>query len=124
MLVDDEDYFWIMAGRNRLIAIDEGRAGLCTFFILRGEQEVPRFYDRRCWTTPPDASEGSLIYVDKLVLYPLHRFTMALWHQLVGVFTERIPQWEQLTWYRPRPGQQSDRRYTLHRRLHAADLHG
>ena len=125
MLANVEDYYWIMAARGRLIAIDEGRAGLCTFFILHDESEVLQFYDRMTWTTPTDAEDGSLIYVDKLLLYPPHRFTIALWDQLVSTFTQRVPAWQMLIWYRPRPGQQADRRYTLRRRrdLDGANLH-
>lgn len=123
MGVDADDYYGRMAARHRLIAIDGGRVGLCTFFVLTDELEISRFYDRRCWTTPPDAEDGSVVYVDKLFLYKPYRFTKALWHQLEQMFTSRVPSWQILTWYRPRSGQQSDRRYTYRRRINATDLH-
>ena len=122
MLQDVEDYFWIMAARNRLLMVDGGRTALCTFFVLHDESQIPFFYDRRCWTTPSDETEGSLLYIDKLIMFSPHRFTRVLWEAIVKTLTERIPQWESLTWYRPRPGQQPDRKYTWRRRY--ADVHG
>ena len=109
---DAEDYFWIMAARNRLLMVDEGRTALCTFFLLQDESQIPRFYDRRCWTTPQDYPDGTLLYIDKLMA---HTFNQTLFRALVRTLTDRFPQWEQMVWYRPRPGQQPDRRYTFRR---------
>ena len=107
---DVEDYYWIMAARRRLIAIDGAGTGLCTFFVLQREEEVATFYDRKCWSTPPDHAEGSIIYFDKLVCT---HFTKALWQAITQRVTEVIPQWERFVWYRP--GQDADRRYTWNR---------
>lgn len=123
MLPEAEDYFLTMAGRNRLLSVDDGWTALCTFFVLQDETEIPTFYDRRCWTTPPDHATGSIIYFDKLISKTFNR---DLWRGIEEQITHRFPSWEQFVWYRPRPGQQSDRKYLYERRrsLDGADVHG
>jgi hypothetical protein len=116
-----EDYYWVMAARKRLIAIDGDSAGLCTFFVLQREEEIPAFYNRRCWSTPPDHAEGPIIYFDKLVAT---HFTRALFRLIERRVTEHHPRWERWVWSRPSPGQQPDRRYIYRRRMNGADVHG
>ena len=111
MLTEAEDYYWRMAARKRLLRIDEGRTGVCTFFLLDSELEIHDFYDRRCWTTPADHAEGSIIYIDKLIA---KQFDRNLWRAIEAEITDRFPGWEQAVWYRPR--QEQDVRYTFRRK--------
>ena len=115
-----EDYYRIMASRRRLLVVDGDAVALCTFFVLREDREIPTFYDRRCWSTPPDHAQGSIVYFDKLIST---RFTKTLWRAIEGRVTDVAPMWERFIWYRPCAGQAPDRRYTYRRRRHGAELH-
>ena len=112
-----EDYYWNMAARGRLIMVERQGlpALLCTFFVLRGEWELPRFHPRPMWTMPPDAPTGSVIYIDKLGGIQFNRQCI---RQIVSWMNQRLPMWETAIWHRP--GHGPDRRYTLRRR----DYHG
>ena len=121
MFQEMEDYFWKMSVRNRLLKIEteDGLTGLCTFFVLDSELEIPFFYDRICWTTPADHAEGTILYIDKILA---RAFTPVLQTEIERVLTDRFPLWEMAVWYRP--GQNADRCYTYHRRPHGAEVHG
>ncbi len=116
MLQEMEDYWWRMAAHHRLIRIDEGRTGMCTFFVLRDLHDVRRFHARSIWTVPQDYPDGTVIYIDKLMA---KIFDRNLLRAIERAVTDRFPQWEQAVWHRP--GQDWDRRYTYYNRraLHA-----
>ena len=115
MFPEADDYYDRMAARKRVIYGDlgDGRKLLCTFFVLQEEAELKTFYDRPCWSTPPDHHEGTIIYIDKLIA---SLFNKAVWTQIERALAETIPGWETAIWYRP--GQDIDRRYNYVRKYH------
>lgn len=112
MLQAIEDYYWIMAARGRMIRIDEGRTGLCTFFVLHSDWQAKLFHARPMWTTPTDYPTGTLIYIDQLMA---KQFDRDLLRCLEVAITDHFPQAERAVWYRP--GTNSDRCYRYNRRL-------
>ena len=108
-LPDAEDYYWIMGCRERLVLVDEGRTAACTFFLMESEADVTRFWKRRPWTTPLDATHGTIAYIDRLDGH----LTRGLLRQIRTVITERHPQVERAVYHRPaRAGQAGDPCYT------------
>ena len=117
-MTDADDYYWRMAGRRRLIMLQQGGSiiGLCTFFLLDSELEVPYFYHRATWNIPRDSETGTVVYLDKLVCY--NPFTFETWRQIEAAITAAHPLWVTACWYRPtRRG--ADRMYTYRRGAHA-----
>ena len=114
MLEDLDAYYWQMAARGRLLLLDDGRTGLCTFFLLQDESEVHRFYCRPMGSTPADDPQGTLVYIDRLVLYvPCTRAVVRAIEQTIAI---QHPQYTRALWYRPSLHEGPDRRYTLVRR--------
>ena len=119
MLDELDDYYWQMAGRGRLILLDEGRVGLCTFFLLAHGRQEHRFYCRPTWSLPADDPQGTIVYIDKLILrVPMTRSIARSIEQAVAA---RYPQFTRALWYRPARGQEAsqkpDRRYSYRRRV-------
>ena len=120
MLDELDDYYWAMAGRGRLLLLDEGRVGLCTFFLLESERDVHRFYCRPTWSLPADAPDGTLVYIDKLVLrVPM---TRSIARAIEQAIVARHPQYTMARWYRPARGPEAShapyRCYSYTRRIH------
>ena len=117
MVVDYlEDYYWRMAGRGRLISLSAGTTilGLCTFFVLKEMEELPRFYPRAMWSMPEDAEDGSVVYLDKLVTY---RWNLGIARQIEAEISHRVPSWQTAVWYRPAKDiEEKDRQFIYHRR--------
>ena len=100
MLSSMEDYYWRMAGRGRLVSLTAGTTllGLCTFFVLKDMEELPRFYPRAMWSMPEDAEDGAVVYLDKLVTY---RWNLGIARQIESEISRRVPSWQTAVWYRP-----------------------
>ena len=113
MLSSMEDYYWRMAGRNRLIGLYAGDhiLGVCTFFVLTSWDDLGRFYPRKIWSIPEDAQDGELVYFDKLVTY---RWNFYIARQIKETISQRVPSWQTAVWYRPT--EDIDRQFTYHRR--------
>lgn len=98
-------YYAEMAMRNRLVrwTDEDGHClGHCGFFILPSIQHVSHYYYRPLWSTPADASEGPVVYLDKLwaaTWTRQHRTLLEEW------LNQQIPSWELAVWYRPRTHQ-------------------
>ena len=112
MLSEIEDYYWTMAARGRLLTLEEGRVGLCTFFLLPNERAEHRYYCRPTWSTPADDPQGTLAYIDKLTLRVPG--TREIVRTIARALVDRYPQLTRAVWYRP--SQDKDRRYTSYRR--------
>ena len=113
VFTEAEDYYWTMAARNRCLILSDGASilGTCTFFVLSEESDVERFRRRPMWSTPPDAQDGSIIYLDKLATTVWnHRLARAVEREV----SMRVPGWRVATWYRPT--EDVDRRFTYRRR--------
>lgn len=114
MFTEAEDYYWTMAVRHRLITVTVGGsvAALCTFFITTdlSDDTLMRYYDRKCWSLPPDEPQGAVVYIDKLMSYL--PWTMELSRMVEAAITQQVPSWQTAVWYRPRHGDLPDRRYT------------
>ena len=102
-----------MARRERLIVISEEGLpwAFLTFFILEGDEEIARFHERPMWTTPPDAEQGRVIYLDVLAGLAWNR---NLLRQTERLLVARVPSVQRFVWYRP--SRRGDKRYTYIRR--------
>ena len=107
-----------MAKRHRLLVLFDGDrpVGLCGFFILQSEAELPRFFPRKNrYSTPRDHEEGTVLYLDQLGSFT---WSLGLARQVESYLTERVPEWRVAYWHRPPspPTQPTSRLYTYHRR--------
>lgn len=112
MPLDVQRYYQAMAERRRLVQItdqDGGFLGMCTFFLLRSEQDIQRFYERPVWTAPLDEATGTWVYVDQLWC---QTWDKELRRGLEDAIIAQHPQVTRATWYRPSRG--ADRRYTCY----------
>src|SRR3990167_6339753 len=116
-----EDYYWQMAAKSRLIIGEQDRhlQFLCTFFLLKQEREVYRFYCKLPYQILEDSRWGTIVYIDHIVSYI--PFTRAILRQIEQEVAERHPQFTKAVWFRPRSGQLPDRRYNFTRRLSHAE---
>ena len=120
----EEVYYQEMARRGRLLRVSygHGMGGLCSFFLLNHEGELETFHDRPAWSTPPDAPDGTLVYIDTYVGSGL---TRQLVHALEETFTRLVPDFQTVTWFGT--GQEWQVRHTWRRtwrRHDATALHG
>lgn len=109
-----EDYYWTMAGRNRLLMVshEEKPSLFCTFFVLPSLKEVTHYYCRPPLTTPPDLEHGPIIYIDTIVG---QGFTKEVFQQIEACLVERVPDYQIGVWYKSTGGR--DRRTLYTRRL-------
>ena len=116
-----EDYYWQMASRGRLILGEQDRhmQFLCTFFLLRLESDVKRYYCKLPYQMMDDYKYGTIVYIDHIVSYI--PFTRAILREIERQVALRHPQFTHAIWYRARSGQLRDRRITYTRRLPHAE---
>ena len=110
MLPHIDDYYWTMAARKRLFYLERAGEpwGLCTFFVLPTLDIVDFYHERKLWSTPPDVSDGPVVYIDKLLG---RGFSRTLFQEIEAGLNTSVPSWETAVWFQP-SSTGADRRYS------------